>query len=168
MWLRRSAHFIEKFSYPTSRIVNIVGAIVLAIMMFLVAADVTLRYIFNSPIRGSVELVELMMIVVVFLAVAYTASQKGHVSIELVVSRFPQRVQAILDVFTSLLSLGFIVLVIWRSIVRGHTMWADHHVTIVLSIPIFPFLYIIAFGCALLVIVLFANILESLARAVNK
>ena len=168
MWLRRSAHFIEKFSYPTSRIVNIVGAIVLAIMMFLVAADVTLRYAFNLPIRGSVELVELMMIVVVFLAVAYTASQKGHVSIELVVSRFPQRVQAVLDVFTSILSLGFIVLIIWRSMARGYTMWVDDHVTIVLAIPISPFLYIIAFGCVLLAIVLLANILESISRVVNK
>ncbi len=168
MWLRRSADFLAKIIYPTSRIVNIVGAIVLAMMMFLVAADVTLRYGIDRPILGSVELVELMMIIVVFLAVAYTASQRGHVAIELVTSRFPQRAQAILDVFTSFLSLFFIVLVIWRSILRGNTMWHDHHVTTVLSIPVFPFLYIIAFGCLLLAIVLIANILDSLAQAIKK
>ena len=168
MWLRRSADIIEKISYPTSRIVNIVGAIVLAMMMFLVAVDVTLRYTIDLPVKGSVELVELMMIVVVFLAVAYTASQKGHVSIELVTSRLPQRAQAILDIFTSFLSLGFIILVIWRSILRGNTMWHDNHVTIVLGIPIFPFLYIIAFGCILLAIILIANILDSLAQAIKK
>ena len=168
MWLRRIADLLQKISFPTSRIVNIVGAIVLAIMMFLVAADVTLRYIFALPIKGSVELVELMMIVVVFLAVAYTASQKGHVAIELVTSRLPQRVQAILDFFTSILSLGFIVLIIWRSILRGNTMWLDQHVTIVLGIPIYPFLYIIAFGCFLLAVVIIVNIFDSLAQAIKK
>ena len=168
MWLRKSADLIAKISYPTSRIVNIVGAIVLAMMMFLVAVDVTLRYTIDLPVKGSVELVELMMIIVVFLAVAYTASQRGHVAIELVSTRLPKRVQSILDVFTSFLSLVFIVLIIWRSILRGITMWQDHHVTIVLGIPIFPFLYIIAFGCALLAIILIANILDSLAQAIKK
>ena len=168
MWLRKSADFIAKISYPTSRIVNIVGAIVLAMMMFLVAVDVTLRYTIDLPVKGSVELVELMMIIVVFLAVAYTASQRGHVAIELVTTRLPQRVQAILDVFTTFLSLVFIILVIWRSTVRGNTMWHDNHVTVVLGIPIFPFLYLIAFGCLLLAVVLIANILDSLAQAIKK
>ena len=168
MWLSKCAHFIERFSYPTSRLVNSVGAIVLAMMMFLIAGDVTLRYCFRSPITGSVELVELMMVVVVFLAIAYTASQKGHVAIELVVSHFPQRAQAIIDIFTCFLSLGLIALIIWRSVVRANSVLLANHVSAVLSIPIYPFVFIIALGCALLAIVLLANLLDALARAVKK
>ena len=137
-------------------------------MMFLVAVDVTLRYCFSSPIAGSVELVELMMVVVVFLAVAYTASRKGHVAIELIVSRFPKRVQAIIDIFTYFLSLGLVALIIWRSVVRANYVWLESHTSAVLSIPIYPFVFIIALGCALLAVVLLANFIDALARAVRK
>ena len=136
--------------------------------MFLVAGDVSLRYCFGLPIKGSVELVEQMMVVVVFLAVAYTASQKGHVAIELLVSRFPQRVQAVIDFFTYLLCLGLVSLIIWRSAVRAYYVMLHHYVTWVLGVPIYPFVFLISLGCALLAIVLLANLLDSLARAVRK
>ena len=137
-------------------------------MMFLITGDVSLRYLFNRPIKGSVELIELMMVVLVFLAVAYTASQKGNVAIELMVARLPQRAQAIIDIITHSLSLGLVSLIIWQSVVRANYLWLHEHVSWTLSIPIYPFVFLIAFGCALLAIVLLANLLDSLDRAVRK
>lgn len=168
MWLTKCARSIEKFSNPASHIANIVGAIALAIMMFLFAVDVALRYIFILPIKGSSELVELGMVVVVFLAIAYTASQKGHVAIELVVSHFSQRTQAILDVITYVLSLLFIIVLIWRVIVRADLALQQSQGTVVLNIPLYPFMYLVAFGFILLAIVLLADIFNSLAKVMKK
>ena len=47
------------------RLLQAIGALVLAAMMFLGAADVILRYFFNSPISGAYELVEYMMAIIV-------------------------------------------------------------------------------------------------------
>ena len=137
-------------------------------MMFLVAADVVLRYFLNRPIVGSAELIEMMLVTVTFLAVAYTASEKGHISITLLISRFPQRAQAIIGIFTSLLSLGLVVLIAWFSVYRGNYLWESAHVSMVWSVPLHPFLYLVAFGCALFAIVLLANLLDYLAKAVSK
>lgn len=136
--------------------------------MFVVAADVVLRYFFNNPITGSSEIVELMLVTVTFLAVAYTASEKGHITITMVTSRFPQRVQAILGIFTSLLSLGLVAMIAWFSVDRAIYLRESAHVSMVWSVPMYPFLLLVAFGCALFAIVLLANLLDYSARAVSK
>lgn len=168
MWLIKCARLIEKLSNPASRIANIVGATALVMMMLLFAVDVALRYIFILPIKGSSELIELGMVVVVFLAIAYTASQKGHVAIEIVVSRFSQRAQAIIDVITYVLSLLFIILVTWRVLLRADLAVQQKQATVVLTIPLYPFMYLVALGFILLAIVLLADIFNSLAKVTKK
>lgn len=165
MWLVKCAQLIEKFSNPASRIVNSVGAIVLAIMMFIVALDVSLRYIFVLPIKGSYELVELTMVVSVFLAVAYTASQKGHVAVDFVAARLPQRAMTIIDIITCFLSLGLVSVMVWRTVVRANIAWVQNQGTAVLVIPLYPFLFLVAFGFTLLAIVLLADLLNLVAKA---
>lgn len=168
MWLTKCVKLIEKLCYPATRAVNIVGAIVLVIMMFIVTADVSLRYIFVLPIKGSFELVELTMVVSTFLALAYTATQKGHVSIDFLVSRFPKRAVTIIDIISCFLSLGFILVMTWRSVLRGITAWHEGQSTAVLFIPLYPFLLLIAFGFVMLAIVLLADLLNLLTKVAKK
>ncbi|NJM28169.1 MAG: TRAP transporter small permease subunit, partial [Pseudanabaena sp. RU_4_16] len=50
-------------------------------MMF-VSAEVLMRYGFNSPIPGHLELSELLMPIIVFLALSYTQATHGHVGMD--------------------------------------------------------------------------------------
>jgi len=136
-------------------------------MMFLTAADVTLRYVFNRPIPGSYELTEFLMAILVAFALAYTQVHKGHVSVDLVISRFPPRAQAVINTITIFFSLGIFAIITWRSIVYAGNVRLEGFVTSALDIPIYPFVYVVAFGSAILCLVLIYNLFEHLHQVVK-
>src|SRR4030043_1403859 len=79
-----------------------IGVGMLLIMMFLGAGDVLGRYLFNKPIRGALEGSQLMMAGVALLCWGYTQAIKSHINIEILLMRYPARVQSIIN-FVSLI-----------------------------------------------------------------
>jgi len=113
---------------------------------------------------SSYELVMFLMVGVVFTALGYTESEGSIVKIELVVSRFPRKAQALIEMGTSFLSLGLVLLMAWRNVVRSLELRHEHIVSPILYVPVYPFYLVVAFGLFLLSLVLFVEILESLSR----
>ena len=87
-----------------------VGRIVLLVMMLLISADTIFRYVFNSPIDGTMELSEFFMIAIVYPSLAYAQYLKAHVRVELFVMRFSEKWQTVLGIFTD--AIGFILWII--------------------------------------------------------
>ena len=56
---------------------NLTSVFIIMFLMFFASAEIIGRYIFNSPIPGHVEIVELIMAGVVFFGVAYTERTGG-------------------------------------------------------------------------------------------
>ena len=153
---------------PLFRIINSVAAGVLAAMMFLTAMDVLLRYIFNRPISGAMELTKYMMVTLVGFGLAYCTFVKGLVSVEVVTSRFSPRVQAIINSVTYFLSFGFFSLVTWQSIKYIRLMFESNLVSAVLRIPTYPFVAMLALGSLVFSLVLLVHFLDYLSQVVNK
>ncbi|MFC1861445.1 TRAP transporter large permease subunit [Chloroflexota bacterium] len=168
MWLSKAAQLLNRTLYPAIRIINSVGIGILAVMMFLTAVDVSLRYVFNRPIPGSMELTELMMAVLVAFGLGYTQIHKGHVAVDLVISRFRPRVQAVINTITCLFGLGIFSLITWRTILYAGNQRLDELTSSVLLIPLHPFIYVVAFGSAILCLVFIYNLFEHLAQVVEK
>lgn len=168
MWLSKVADAINRVVQPVSRVIHSVGLVVLAAMMFLTFADVALRYIFNRPISGSFDLTELMMVVVACCGFAYCAVMKGHVNVDLVVSRLRQRNRAIVETITGLLGLTFLFLVTLQAFLYIKVMYLKGLVSAVLHIPVYPLVAVAAVGLAMLWLVLLADILNIISRAVRK
>ena len=61
MWLNKVTKFLNRVVNPLVRFTKNVAAGILALMMFLTALDVLLRYIFNRPISGALEITEFMI-----------------------------------------------------------------------------------------------------------
>ena len=104
--LDKAAHWVERVVFPLNGVMHKVGLAILLLMMFLTVGDVVGRYFFNRPISGTFELTNFMLALVVFFAIGYTQVRRGHISIDVVVSRFSPRAQAIIDSITYLFSLG--------------------------------------------------------------
>jgi TRAP-type C4-dicarboxylate transport system permease small subunit len=134
----------------------------------LTVTDVCLRYIFNSPILGSYEVTEFMMAVLVFASVGFTMSVKDHVSVDLVVTKLPDRVRALLEAITCLLAFGLFALAAWRNVLHAGTSWERNDVSAELFIPVSPFVLFVALGLAVLSLVLLVQFFQSLARALKK
>jgi TRAP-type C4-dicarboxylate transport system permease small subunit len=135
-------------------------------MMLIVGGNILLRF-FGKPILGTYDWTGLLATILIALSLGYCGVLKGHVRVEFILARFPQRVQAVVDSITGMLSLGLFALAVWQSVVLGNEMWRKGEVSITVKTPFYPFVYAIAFGCALLWLVIFVETMKSLAKAVR-
>lgn len=142
------------------------GAAFLAGIMVLIVASIIVR-LFGRVIPGSYELIELMIVVTVAFALAYTGLKQGHVTVNIIVSRFPQRVQDIVAGFTCLISLG-----IW-----GVMAWAAYkiavekgilEVTEYFLVPYIPFRFVFALGLLLLSLAFLIDMYNALKRGLKR
>ncbi|MBW2065685.1 MAG: TRAP transporter small permease [Deltaproteobacteria bacterium] len=152
----------------TSRLFNVIGSLVLCLMMLLVVLDVSMRFLFNRPVEGSFELVEFMMAALVCLGMAYCGTQKGHVAVEFLVSRFSRRAQAVIDSFNYVMGAALFFLISWKGAGQAGTLKESGSITTVLELPLYPFLWILA-GCSCLLGIVFSlQFLDSLVRVREK
>jgi TRAP-type transport system small permease protein len=158
----------SKFSHLVSRLFNYGGAGFLFILMLLVMVHVIGRYIFAFPLPGSVELIEFLMVLVVFLGLADCAYHRGHVAVDLFVDLLPKQVQAVINTLTYLLSIGIVSLLTWQTAVQVKLLWQSGHVSGVLHIPHYPFAIVMVLGWAAFDLVLVVQFFENIGRILRK
>ena len=140
----------------------------LAVLMFLGAADVLGRYIFNRPIKGTLELSEVFMAGVILLGWAYTQRTGGHVKVELLISHYPPRARAITDFITSFLSLvlfSFIVRQSWLIAVKN---LSQGRVFPTLQLPTGYFYFFVPIGAFFLCLAIIAQMIELIPKIKGK
>ncbi len=144
----------------------------LGVMMMLTVADVVLRYIFNRPIMGSMELTEYLMVCVGTLGLAWCALEGAHIKVELIVSRFPQRLQKFVDSFNYVLLIGVSGVIASQTFVRAGTVRRLHVASAMLDVPQHPFVLVTTFSYLLLfltaIMLLVHAILSLVSRTVQK
>ncbi len=150
-----------------SRILNVVACAVLVALILLTVSDVFLRYFFRSPILGTTELTENMMVCLAFLAMAWCAVQNGHLKVDLVMFRFPKKVQAVADVLTGFAGLCVVGLIAWRSVAEAVAIKDLGIVSSLLKIPAFPFYFVVALGSALLCLVMITQVIQNISKVVK-
>ena len=168
MWLINLTNKLIKVVRPVTWWVNSVGVGVLVLMMFLTAADVSLRYIFNLPILGSYEITEYMMAILVAFTIAYTAFTKGHVNVDLIVNRLPKRLGSAISIVTNLICVVLFSLIAWRSFYQAGVLHNAAAVSPALSIPEFPFVIITGIGFSLISVVFILHLLEASSEVITK
>ncbi|WP_338448604.1 TRAP transporter small permease [Niallia oryzisoli] len=147
-----------------------VGMAVLMGMVLLVTIDVGGRYFFNKPIDGSTDMIEIMMIIMVYSSFAYGATENKHVRIDFLYDRFSKVVKSYVDIFTSILSIFIVALISWQL--------GERAVNIINNPPgpttsyygwdLMPFIAFAAFGSALLAIQLCTWLYQSVKLAFGK
>jgi TRAP-type C4-dicarboxylate transport system permease small subunit len=148
-----------------SRWVGYVSAAAIIILMLLVTANVIGRYFFNEPITGAPEIACLLMIVIVFPALAWVALEGKHVRVDFIMDRFSPIVQAITDGIMLIISLGIYAIISWRSFPAAIN---STDVSSLLSIPQAPFYWIMAVGWALFSMSIIALIIKNIAGVLKK
>ena len=139
-----------------------IGGIILALLMFMTAADVFGRYFLNHSIKWAKEISEVMLILIVFFGAAYTAVQKEHVRVELLAARFSKKVQAVIESFAGLLSFVMVLMIAIQGITLTLVQKSRGNVTQLLEIPLWPFALLLSFGAFLLSIVLLKDIVRKI------
>jgi len=128
---------------------NYIGATVLALMMFLIVADIVLRNVLMFFIPGVFELTQLFLSVIVFMGVAYAQDNCEHVYIDILYENIPRAAKWVFSLISSLLFLG-INIVMFRFVLAfaiAQISRGDH--TSTLQVPFWPISMLAAAGMLL-------------------
>ena len=160
-------HF-KRILYSVNRGLIVVSGVTLVAAMVVICMNVFLRAFLGLAIFGSIEIIGYLAGITFSLALAHTAAQRGHITVEVLVSRLSPRAQAIVDGITGFLSMGFFALSVMYCARYATRSWQIGEISEVLEIPFFPFIYVVAFGCLMLCLVLLVQFIESLSQMVKK
>jgi TRAP-type transport system small permease protein len=145
---------------------GIFSGIVLLAILALMSAEVVFRYAFNKPILGTVEISSYLLVIFCFTGMAFTQSQKGHISLELVTQRLSPGTNRVLRVVTLLLSLAVFAVITWQTSVAFWKSWEIQEVRWgALPLPVWPVKFVIAFGSLVLCFQLVVNLIDEFGGA---
>lgn len=164
----KRTNLLIRINKPLVALLKYIALWTLAMMMFLTFVDVVGRYVFNSPVPGAGELIEFMMGIVVTFSVAYTAYQKSHIGVDLVIDRFSKNTRKLIRCVTSLLTFCMFVFITWQTSLNISDEFNSKLTSAVLYIPVYPFIAIVAFGFLVLCLVLLADFLDLFSEVVAK
>ena len=123
------------------------GAVATVAAMTLLIAYAVLMRAVAEPLGGEHELIELMMVTMVMLGLAYTQQKKGHITIGLLVDRFAPRWQAAADLLAALLVCASCGLIGWANLQMAVEYATESPMsTDYLSVPLYPFKIIVGLG----------------------
>ena len=160
----------ESGLWSVNKIMVYVASVALFGMMMVTVADVIGRYFFASPIKGAWELTGFLLICAGPWAMAYCQLKKGHIRVDFIQKRLPEKVQAILTSFACLVGLAAFSAMCWRSILLTQYYFTitRGNATDTLHIPIYPFALMLAIGAGMLALVLLVDLINSLAEVKRK
>ena len=134
----------------TEKIFMIIALGMLLGMMFLGTGDVLGRYLFNNPIKGAMEGSQLLMAGVALLCWGYTQASKSHIRINLLIDRYPQRIQKVMALIGLTLTIIIFGLITWQSTIIAIEALEQHRMLDNINLPLFPFKFMVPIGAMLL------------------
>ncbi len=133
------------------RALGMVANLALLLIMFGVSADAILRYALNRPITGTLEGVELLLVFAVFLSLARTQAERGHIAVNIISERLAGRPRAALEALTALLGLVLFGAVTWATGGMALRSWQmGEYSAGLIAFPIYPSRILVALGSLLL------------------
>lgn len=168
MVLNRMADAIEKRIQPISRYLNVAGACTGLAMVILVTLHVLSRSLFKKPLIGTVELEELMIVLLVFSGMAYTQFKKDHISVDFLILRFSDNARNLVDVSTRFLTTILLFCMAWQSIVLSRIYLEEGTASFQLEIPLFWVLWVVALGFVLFGLTVLQELFRTLSLAMER
>lgn len=131
-----AARPVNRFAWRIENALSLVSAAMVLFAMLLVSAEVISRKFFSTPIPGQLELGELLMPPIIFLAIAYTQSTGGHVRMTVVIDHLPPAWRHAMEIAVKVLAIAVYAVLCFYSAKYAYRTWQFHDVT--MSPPYFP------------------------------
>jgi TRAP-type C4-dicarboxylate transport system permease small subunit len=129
---------IDRFMHRIEKFTALISGFGIFVLMLIGVVHVLGRKFFDLPVFGYIDIVEIMMAFMVFLAIAYTERLGGHIRMELFVSFLKGRWLALFEIVGVLLGLvisGIILVYSWDHAMRAFYLGDS---SIDAQIPLWP------------------------------
>lgn len=137
-------------------------------LLLIVIHEVIVRYVFDSPTLYSVELSEYLLVLVVFMSLGWVLKEDRHVAVGFVVNLLPKTARLGLKLLTSLLTMAFLGILVWKGGKTAVTAFTgDYHSSSLLNFPMWIPYALIPLGALVLSLQYIVKICE-LIRSVGR
>ena len=135
------------------------AAAIIFLLSFLVVADVIGRGAFNSPVKGTPEIVSMSIVIICFLLAAYAVQSGAMLRTDVIAAMFGRRGLAFADLMSGLLGAGFFLLIVWGSFEPSWHAWTSNEFEGegALRVPVWPARFVVMLGSALVVAIYFGQ-----------
>ena len=152
---------MQKFDKAVRRFTGILWHIaigMLVALMLLGSSDVIGRYFLNRPIKGALEISEILLAGIIFFGLPYTTFVGGHVRVDTFVLLFSPPLQRIVACIISFLSFIIFGLIGWQGTELAWQSWQRNSAIDVFFVPVAPFQLFVSVGALGVCLELFLQI----------
>ncbi|MFZ1952579.1 MAG: TRAP transporter small permease [Pseudolabrys sp.] len=107
---------IQDLNAKIVRTLLVAAAAVILLLGFLVCTDVIGRSIFNTPLKGTPEMVSMSIVIICFLLAGYAVQSGGMIYTNAVTGLFGNRGLALGQLMSAVLGIMFFGLIVWGSV----------------------------------------------------
>jgi TRAP-type C4-dicarboxylate transport system permease small subunit len=143
-------------------------AVALFVMMTLTCVDVVGRYLFNRPVPGGLEIIEILVAATVFGALPLVTLREEHVTVDLLDAVVPDWLLRVQHVAACALSAAVCGVAAWQLLLRANRMLGYGDTTAVLKIALYPLTYLMSAAMALVAVILLVLAFRPPARKLVK
>ncbi len=152
---------LERFAELLRKILMYAAGASLLGVTLLATANVALR-IFRIPLGGAYEVVSFLGAIVTAGALGYTQKRRHHIVVDILSDKYPPRLKAAVDRASHLVMFFLFSVVSWQTAVYGRRLIRAGELSETLKIPFHPFVFLVAFGFAVLALTILLDFLESM------
>jgi TRAP-type C4-dicarboxylate transport system permease small subunit len=135
------------------RACGLIAALSTFATMVLVVCNIGGRYIFNKPLTGSLEFTESLLVVIIFLSLALTQYDGGHIRVILLTRRLPKRWAHASDIFCMLAGAAFFGWCAYAAWHFAYQSWSvDEYEWGSVAFPLYPIKFVVFAGILMLAI----------------
>ncbi len=147
----------------------VAAAIWAFVLCFLVVADVSGRVLFNSPVKGTPEIISLSIVIICFLQAGYAIRSGGMLNVDTLVARLSPRVQSLLAAWGALIGILFFGIICYGSLDGAAHAWTsgEYEGEGALRVPVWPAKFIIVMGTGLACLSYLLLMLQNISNAIQ-
>tara|TARA_R110002094_G_scaffold27435_1_gene40482 strand:- start:410 stop:943 length:534 start_codon:yes stop_codon:yes gene_type:complete len=147
---------IKRFLDRITSSFTILSGLALIFMLLQISVDVFCKYVFNTPLLWTMDVVaSYMMVAIVFLPLAEVERKNSHIRVELLIQGMSYPVRRVMVAFSTIVSIVYFAALTWRT-------WGDavdkfhigEYVMGEAQVTVWPSRFFLPIGCAVLVLLL--------------
>ncbi|MDD4860027.1 MAG: TRAP transporter small permease subunit [Dehalococcoidales bacterium] len=158
----------SRFAWIIDRISEWMGkffSVSIYALMLIVSYEVVMRYVFNAPTRWAHESSGFLLTIAVLMGMANTHRLRGHINVDVLLSRFSPRTATIIGLVTVPLFFFFCVVMLLKTwdfatlslsrLQHSDTTWAP---------PLYPFKLLMPIGFSMLILQGISNVIHDIKK----
>jgi TRAP-type C4-dicarboxylate transport system permease small subunit len=161
--------FLKLINHQLTRALLVLAAVLAFLLCFLVVADVIGRVVFNSPVKGTTEIVSLSIVIICYLQAGFAIRSGGMLHVDMFVSKGGPRTQSAFAALAALAGLVFFALICWGSVEGAQHAWTSNEFEGegALRVPVWPARFVLILGTFVAAFSYALNLLQHLGSMVR-